>query len=316
MRIRCGRGSAAVALAGAVFLASALLLAADEPLHYSLWSAPINLGPIINTSGNDSGPCISRDGLSLYFNSDRPGGFGSSDLYVTHRARADDPWGVPVNLGPNVNSTAGENACALSSDEHRIYFHSNRPGGLGGTDLWVARRHNRREDANWQPAQNLGSPVNTSATEAFSDYFEDDATGKITLYFASNRSGDMGGLDIYASTLQPDETWSAPVIVPALNSAYDDIQPSVSRDGLELFLSSNRPGSYGVYDIWVSTRASATDPWSTPVNLGPVVNSLTPSMQGRPAISFDGTALYFYSSRPDGFGSNDIYVSTRTKLKR
>ena len=77
---------------------------------------------------------------------------------------------------------------------------------------------------------------------------------------------------------------------------------------------SNRPnGRIGVRDIWVSTRDSTLDPWSTPVNLGPTVNY--PSYTtGRPALSWDGTTLYFYSDRPGGFGGLDLYVTTRRKL--
>lgn len=296
-------------------LGASVILRAEDPPKYSPWSAAVNLGPVVNTAGNDAGPCISRDGLSLYFNSDRPGGFGLADIYVARRASAGDPWSGPVNLGPNVNTASADQACALSSDEHWLFFNSNRPQGFGLGDLYVTRRHNRRSDSGWLAAQNLGPAVNTAAIEAFPTYYEDEATGKITIYFSSNRPGGQGGMDIYAITLQPDGSWSAPAPVLELNSAFDDVQPNVRRDGLELFMSSNRPGSLGVYDVWVSTRAGAADPWGTPINLGPVVNSPAPAAQGRPALSFDGTVLYFYSSRPGGFGSNDIYMSTRSRLK-
>jgi len=65
-------------------------------------------------------------------------------------------------------------------------------------------------------------------------------------------------------------------------------------------------------DIWVSTRESTQDPWTTPVNLGPTVNS--PYVQGGPGLSHDGTTMYFYSNRPGGFGLNDLYVTTRHRL--
>jgi hypothetical protein len=210
---------------------SALVLVADEPPQYSPWSAPMNLGPIINTLGNDSGPCISRDGLSLYFNSDMLGGFGGLDIFVSHRASVDAPWGPPQNLGSNINSSGNDNAPALSPDEHWLYFQSTRPGGFGAQDLYVARRHNNRDDSVWQSATNLGSRVNTSANEGGPVYFEDDATGTITLYFFSNRPGGIGGSDIYASTFQPDETWGTPVLVRELSSPLEDIQPAIRRAG-------------------------------------------------------------------------------------
>src|SRR3954467_9964908 len=76
---------------------------------YSDWAAPVNLGPIVNSAFIDAGPAISRDGLTLYFGSDRPGGFGGLDLWVTERASLEAPWGAPVNLGAKVNSASLEN---------------------------------------------------------------------------------------------------------------------------------------------------------------------------------------------------------------
>ena len=292
-----------------------MAITTDDPKRFSPWSAPTNLGAVINTAGNDSGPCISRDGLSLYFNSDSLGGYGNLDIFVSHRASMDEPWGPPQNLGPNVNSSGADNAPVFSPDEHWLYFQSTRPGGFGGADLYVARRHNTGDNFIWEPAVNLGGAVNTAANDGGPVYFEDDNTGTIILYFFSNRPGGLGLADIYASSRQPDETWGTPVLVEELSSSSADSQAAIRRDGLEMFVSSDRPGSYGFNDIWVSTRESTSDPWSTPVNLGPVINSTAPYFQGRPSISFDGTALYFYSYRPGGFGAQDLYVSTRTKLK-
>src|SRR5215471_11654458 len=71
---------------------------------YSAWSTPVNLGPTINSPFNESGPCLSKDGLSLYFFSFRPGGFGAQDLWVSQRPNVDAPWGTPWNLGPRINT--------------------------------------------------------------------------------------------------------------------------------------------------------------------------------------------------------------------
>ena len=308
MKIECGRNIVVTAQVFAVVILSALTLFAEDPPQYSPWSSPTNLGPIVNAPYDDGGVCVSRDGLTLVFQSNRPGGLGGSDFYVTHRASAEEPWSTPINLGSNINTAANENACAFSADGHSLYFHSNRPGGLGGGDIYVSRRHNKRDDFAWQPAKNLGSPVNSSGNDIYVGYYEDDATGIVKLYF------NQGTLDIYARTLQPDETWSTPVLVPELNSPYIEVQPTVSRSGLELFFTSNRPGTYGQFDLWVSTRASTSDPWSTPVNLGPIVNTAGVN-QGHPAISGDGTTLYFYSNRVGGSGLLDLWVTTRHKLK-
>lgn len=293
---------------------SSAMLTDDDPPQYSDWSAPVNLGPAVNwPDKSDQHPCISKDGLSLYFSSGRPGGFGDMDIYVSQRPSVNDSWGTPTNLGPNVNSPYREFYPSLSPDGHTLYFSSTRPGGFGGQDFYASRRHNKRDDFGWQPAANLGSTINTAAGEAFPFLFEDDETGSITLYFSSNRPGGTGGGDIYASTLQPDETFGSPILVAELNTPADERAPTIRRDGLEMFLSSNRPGTFGDLDLWVSTRPSTADPWSTPVNLGPVVNSTADA--NAPALSFHGTELYFTSTGLGGPASSDLWVTTRAKLK-
>lgn len=313
MEKRSCRSAAAAALIGVVFIASAVLVPANADDQFSDWSAPANLGPVLNTNFGEVAPSISKNGLSLYFFSDRPGGFGGNDIWVSQRASVHDPWGLPQNLGPTINTSADDNAPTLSLDGHRLYFASDRPGGFGGLDLYVSRRHNKRKDFAWRPPENLGSGVNTFANDAAAAPFEDDVTGTITLYFHSNQPGGIGGDDIYASTLSADETFAPAVLVEELSSPFLDRLPGIRRDGLEMFVASNRPGTFGLLDLWVSTRASTSDPWSTPVNLGPVINSA--AIDGRAVLSFGGTRLYFHSTRPGGFGSFDLYVSTRTKLK-
>ena len=103
--------------------------------------------------------------------------------------------------------------------------------------------------------------------------------------------------------------------MPGVNSAFDDGQPSLRRDGLELYFYSTRPDpdALGGPDLYVATRASVRDPWSTPVNLGPNVNS--PGGDTRPFLSWDGTQLYFGSARPESeAASADIYVAARHRL--
>jgi len=290
---------------------------------YSDWSAPVNLGSVVNTPFVDSDPFISKDGLSLYFVAGQGrGGSGLRDIWVSQRASTDDPWGPPRNLGPTVNSAGQENSPTLSLDGHRLYFASNRTGagGFGGFDLYVSRRRDKRDDFGWGAPVNLGSGVNTTADETDPAFFEDEATGTTILYFVSNR---LGSDDIYASALQPDGTFGPVTPVAELNTPFNDAQPAIRRDGLEIFLSSDRPGTQGASDLWVATRASTADPWSAPMSLGSVVNSpprppgVEQSNDFRPALSFDGTALYFASAlRPGNVsGMFDLWVTTRSKLK-
>src|SRR5437870_4557587 len=149
-------------------------------------------------------------------------------------------------------------------------------------------------------------------------FFEDETSGVQNLYFTSfNRPGGLGDFDIYVSTRSSDdEPWGPGVDVTELNGPYRDTRTAIRRDGLEMFISSDatgRPGGVGGQDLWVATRATTADPWSTPVNLGPTVNST--AFDGAPALSFDGTTLYFFSARPGGYGLNDLYVTTRTQLR-
>jgi len=288
---------------------------AADPPRFSDWSAPVNLGPVVNTSFIDQGASVSKDGLSLYLQCGNcPGNIGGADILVSQRASVGDPWGAPRPLGPTINTAANEQAPRLSRDGHRLFFHSDRAGSVGGQDLYVSRRQDKRDDFAWEPAVNLGGGVNTTLDELTPDPFED------RLYFASGPIG-VGGADIYASTLLPDGTYGPGGAVAELNSSSLDRQPAIRRDGLEIFFASDRPGTLGALDLWVATRATTSDSWSTPVNLGPVVNSTL--IDARPALSFDGTTLYFQSTRPGAVGCSsttgpcvfDLWVTTRSRLK-
>jgi len=316
MEKRFGKNVVAVCLTCMLFVGAASVLVADVDDQFTDWSAPVNLGPPVNSEFNEAGSFITKNGLSLYFNSNRPGGFGGLDIYVLQRASVDDPWGPPQNLGPTINSSSDDQTPTVSLDGHRLYFASARPGGFGALDIYVSLRHDQSDDFGWGPPVNLGAGVNTSVPELGPAPFEDDETGTITLYFSRDA---IGVRDIYASTLDANGSFGPATPVAELNTLFDDARPAIRRDGLELFFDSNRPGSLCCLDgetvprldIWVSTRASTSDPWSPPVNVT-AVNST--ALDARPALSFDGRSLYFHSGRPGGFGGNDIYVSTREKL--
>jgi hypothetical protein len=278
---------------------------------YSDWSAPVNLGPVINSGFEEFHTAVSKNGLSLYFGSDRPGGFSApgedqADIYVSQRASVDDPWGAPVNLGPTINSAWGDGRPSLSRDEHLMFFQSNRPGGPGGADIWVSWRQHTHDDFGWQPPVILGSGVNSDAIDAGPTYFENEG-GAPQLYFNSSR---LGGNDIFVSELMADGSFGPAQLVTELSGPTVDAQPSIRHDGLEIFFQSNRAGSL---DLWVSTRETTLDPWSTPVKLGDTIN--TDYDERFPFVSSDGETLYFTSGRPGGFGALDLYMSTRTKLR-
>ena len=282
----------------------------------SEWSPPSNLGPEINSTTNDQGPAISRDELSIYFASTRPGGFGGNDLWVSRRAHKTDSWSAPLNLGATINTSAVESTPYLSRDGRRLYFASARPNGMGGIDLWVSEREDRTDDLGWGEPVNLGPAINSAAADLGPAFFLDRETERVTMYFYSTRPGGPGLRDIYRSTVDEAGSFTPAVLVAELSTPFEDEQPSVRRDGLEVFFASNRPGSLGtvVTDIWVSRRARASDPWSEPENLGPGIN--TAGLEARPALSFDGRRLYFFSDGHGGSGATDLFVTVRDLPER
>ena len=288
--------------------------------RFSAWSSPVNLGPPVNTAFAEQTPAISRDGRTLYFHCiDCAGGYGGTDIWVAERASDDDAWGAPRPLGPEINTAANESSPALSRDGRTLFFDSDRAGGYGGFDIYAARRQDKRDNLSWQAPVNLGSGINTAANEQGVDYFANDEEGEgesATLYFASNRAGGAGSEDIYSIALNEDGQFGPAVSAPGLNTSFRDSGPTVRRDGLEIVFASNRPGGSGGVDLWAATRARVTDPWSTPVNLGPSINGT--GNDAGPAFSFDGTALYFHSAERAGNVGGpffDILVATRDRLR-
>ena len=276
--------------------------------HFSNWSASVNLGPVVNSAFTDFTPELSPEGLSLYFSSNRPGGFGATDLYVSRRSGPDQPWGPPVNLGAVINTSGREAAPHISRDGHRLYFGSGRPGASGTTDIWVSWRSDPNDDFAWEAPVNLGPQVNSPG-------FEGGVTLRLPeLYVASDRAdpGPDHPLHIYLSVIGPDGAFGPAVLVPELSSEGNDLRPTIRFDGRALFLSSNRAGSAGgSQDIWVSTRRAFGAPWTTPINLGAPVNTEFNEVQ--PSLSADGRILLFASDRPGGSGGVDLYMATRAR---
>jgi hypothetical protein len=270
------------------------------------WSTPINLGATVNTASTEGCPFLSKDGLSLYFASNRSGTLGGLDIYVSHRTSADSAWGTPVTIGPTINSTASDRCPFITPDEKSLIFVSDRAGGAGNTDLYIATRTDTRDDFGWAAPTNIFT-INASSDE-YGPWAFADAAGTLTLFFTSNRPGGLGGFDIYSGIRGANGVFGDPALVPELSSSVDDTFPLVRNDGLALFLASNRPGTLGGFDLWSATRSSTTAPWSAPVNLGPVVNSA--ANEQRPSISSDGTTIIFMSDRPGGFGGVDLYSTT------
>jgi hypothetical protein len=161
------------------------------------WGAPENLGSLVNSARHESEPHISADSLELYFSSDRPGGEGGYDLYVTTRSTKDGVWEEPVNLGMVVNSLSSDMNPCISSDGLALFFASERSNGPRGLDwdIWMTRR--RTKDSTWGEPVNLGPIVN-------------DADAQEPYHISPD--GSILYLDTGHSLFGKADLWQAPII--------------------------------------------------------------------------------------------------------
>jgi len=157
------------------------------------WSKGINMGGKINTDQWDSQPCLSPDKRDLYFASRRFGGYGGSDIYVSHQL-PNGEWSTPENLGPQINTSGDEASPFMHADNQTLFFTSNGLQGYGDADLFFSKKGPRGD---WSVPENLGYPINTIYSEG-TLFIAADAK---TAYYASDRSDSRGGLDIYTFEL-------------------------------------------------------------------------------------------------------------------
>ena len=170
--------------------------------HYvnSEWSEIERLGNKVNDPAYwDSQPSISADGKTLFFVSDRPGGYGGADLWKTEKNPVSGEWGPPINLGPMINTPGHEKTPFMHSDSETLYFSSDGHIGVGGMDIFYVRKEDNGE---WGEPKNIGKPINTDkddigffvSTDGKLGYFCTDERSKV------NGKG-VGGWDLYSFPL-------------------------------------------------------------------------------------------------------------------
>ncbi len=154
------------------------------------WTTPQSMGPEVNTDSWETSGCLSPDGKKFFFASDRPGGYGSLDIYMSER-KQDGTWGKVTNLGPTVNSAGNEDAPFMHADG-TLYFGSDGHMGLGEYDIFKSEYRERT----WSTPQNLGYPINSPK---FENYFF-LSPDKKRAYFSSFRHEGLGNSDICMAT--------------------------------------------------------------------------------------------------------------------
>lgn len=219
------------------------------------------------------------------------------------------PGPSPVkDLGAAVNSPDNDIDPTVAPDGNALFFASDRPGGQGGLDIWMSRR----VKTVWQPARNLGAPLNTTAAEVPGSF----SLSENALYFT--RGGDDGDVsgDIYVSYLTA-KGWSRPESLgPPINTEYLESSPSISSDGSFMVFTSTRPGGLGKTDIWMSRRKAGNEAnnkgrlskaWEEPRNLGPDLNTNEAELSC--FLMSDDQSLYFSAEGSPGPGLTSIYRS-------
>ena len=297
-------------------LVTGTLSAAAAGPHFDGWATAQKIDEVgenhadVNTDSVDGCPIQAPDGLSLYMASNRLGGHGGLDIWVATRQHRDDEWGAPENLPEPINS-ASDDFCPTPVEGNRLFFVSRRTvAGVtcGMGDIYVTRRNPAH---GWSEPEHLAcAPVgpNSALDEQGPSYVQGQ------LYFSRSSATAPG--ELFVSVKQDEGFGPASPIVELNDPTANDIQPNVRNDGRELVFSSNRAGGAGGQDIWTSTRSSVDDAWSTPVNLGPAVN--TGLGESRPSLSADAEQLLFGRAGPVGTGelgtgASDIYVATRQR---
>ncbi len=213
----------------------------------SVWGNLVNLGSPVNSEHHDAVVGLSADGQKLLIYQASKGASQMGDLFIS--ALDGSSWSKPKSLGKNINSVHSELSGSITGDEKLIFFSSDRPGGLGGFDIYVSAL---LPDGTYGPAVNLGPKINTKYNED-SPFIHPD--GK-TLYFSSKGHNSMGGYDVFSVHVDPtngmiNEISEVKNAGYPINTADDEIYFVWSTDGKRAYFASVRDGGYGDKDIYM-----------------------------------------------------------------
>jgi outer membrane protein OmpA-like peptidoglycan-associated protein/Tol biopolymer transport system component len=213
------------------------------------WSTPQNLGENINSRWRETHASISADGHYLYFTSDRPGGYGGLDIYVSEK-NDNGTWGKAENLGPTVNTPQDEEGPFIHYDGVTLYFSSKGHATMGGFDiLWTKKN----EFGTWSIPVNMGYPVNTTENDAF---FVMTADGK-RAYYASYREDGKGSTDIFMMGLPEAEEKPLTVVKGVIQVCKKDaanvnimVSDKYTKEIVGIYKPNSKTGKY----LFILTR--------------------------------------------------------------
>ncbi|MCL2327338.1 MAG: OmpA family protein [Bacteroidetes bacterium] len=198
--------------------------------YYALgqWTMPKNIGAPINTKHWESQPSLSADGKTLYFVSNRPGGKGKKDIWVS-RNISENQWSEPENLGEPINTANDEESPFIHADGKTLFFSSDGHLGLGKKDIFITQRY---ADGTWKTPVNAGYPLNSKDDEGLVIVNAQGTKG----YFASNREGGFGGLDLYEFSISPNMFAIMPFPVTYVKGLVFNAKEPVKRIAAQLDL--------------------------------------------------------------------------------
>jgi hypothetical protein len=275
---------------------------AKELIKFPLNVSFENLGKNVNSPYIDYFPFVPNDESFLVYNSRRDEG---AIIGVDGRFTADvfmsvekgGKWQKSKPLGPEINTIEGDEEMAgLSADGNNAIFHFDNNIGFG--DLLLSLK----TGTTFSKPLHLGPNINSKGIEIAAAI----APGGTTVYFASNRPGGYGGMDLYKSTHLPNGEWSEAFnLGPIINTSSDEDFPTISHDGKTLYFSSKGHTTMGGYDIFKATHDSVNDKWIAVKNIGYPINTSDDNMNL--CMSASGRHGYISAVRDEGLGDHDIY---------
>ncbi len=261
-------------------------------------TGPVNLGPAVNSPDSDFGPIVTADGNALYFTSDREGGQGGQDIWVSYRVKGE--WTGPENLGSDINTKYNEGPDSFTASADTMYFtRCDRLDQQGICDIFTAEKD--EESGEWKNVERMAKTVNSDYNDANASVSHD---GK-TLYFVSDRPGPDGqqDWDIFVSRRILWIWTAARRLGPPVNTERNEIHVHIHQDGEKLYFSSDGHGGLGGTDILMSRIEDGE--FASPVNVGSPINTTRDDMYF--TIPASGDQAYLASGRAGTLGREDIY---------